>query len=226
MVSNLSSSEIIVIGGRPDGHGRVVLEVALQLAGTVVLGFLDDNPSPPELCGVPRLGPSEAWSTYLCTDAVRFHIAIGHNPTRRRIAQHILREGGQLASVIHPQAVVYPSVHVGMGCFVGAGVILCPGVVIGSNVIINHGAILEHDCRLGDYVNVSTGFVTGGRVTLEEGVFAGIGAKVIPDVTVRRWTYLGAGTVVTHDTQSHSLYVGVPARRVRALGNDDEPRTP
>lgn len=220
------NSKIIIIGGRPDGHGNVALQVALQIRGIVVQGFLDDRSSPMELCAVPRLGPSSAWPKYLLGGDVLFHVAIGHNPTRRRIASHILQEGGRLASLVHPHAVIYPSAHLGMGCFVGAGAIVCPEVAVGINCILNHGAILEHNCRVGNHVNVSTGFVTGGRVTLEDGVFAGVGAKVLPDVTVRRWTYLGAGTVVTEDTEPHSLYVGVPARRVRDLGTDVDPQTP
>ena len=217
---------IIVIGGRPDGHGNVALQVARQTPEIVIKGFLDDSSSPIELCSVPRLGPSEAWPEYLLEGDVSFHVAIGHNPTRRKIANHILQEGGRLASLVHPHAVIYPSASLGMGCFVGAGAIVCPEVIVGINCIINHGAILEHNCQVGNHVNVSTGFVTGGRVKLEEGVFAGVGAKVLPDVTVRRWTYLGAGTVVTQDTEPHSLYVGVPARHVKDLGTDADPRTP
>jgi sugar O-acyltransferase (sialic acid O-acetyltransferase NeuD family) len=220
------NSKIIVIGVRPDGHGNVALQIASQIPGIVILGFLDDSSSPTELFGIPRLGGSEAWPNYLLSGNLLFHVAIGHNPTRRKIANQILQKGGRLVSLVHPHAMIYPSAQLGTGCFVGAGAVVCPGVTVGVNCIINHGAILEHDCQVGNHVNVSTGFVTGGRVKLEEGVFAGIGAQVKPDVTVRRWTYLAAGAVVIQDTKPHSLYVGVPARHTRDLGTDADPQTP
>jgi acetyltransferase-like isoleucine patch superfamily enzyme len=75
-------------------------------------------------------------------------------------------------------------------------------------------------------VNLSTAFACGGRARIEEGVFAGVGAVLIPDIRLARWSYLAAGAVVVKDTAPHGLYAGVPARLVRTLGTDDAPRSP
>jgi sugar O-acyltransferase (sialic acid O-acetyltransferase NeuD family) len=155
-----------------------------------------------------------------------FHVAIGHNPTRRRLAELIVALGGTLVTLVHPRAIMFESAVVDHGTFVAAGAVIGPGARVGADCIVNHGALVEHDVVLADHVNVSSGFVSGGRVRLEEGVFAGIGASVLPDVVVGRWTFLGAGAVVVSDATPHSLYIGVPARRVRVLGSDEEPYTP
>jgi sugar O-acyltransferase (sialic acid O-acetyltransferase NeuD family) len=221
----MNKTKVIIVGCRQDGHGKVVLEASREIPGVIILGFLDDKPSPADISDFPRLGPSNAWSKYLHEGDVFFHVAIGDNPTRRKIGAAILNAGGRLKSLVHPRAVVYPTVQIGDGCFIGASALLGPSVTVGISSIVNHGAIVEHDSALGNYVNVSSGFVCGGRVRLEDGVFAGVGVNVIPDVTISRWTYLGAGAVVTRNTKPHFVYVGVPARPIRSLGTDSIPLT-
>jgi acetyltransferase EpsM len=208
---------VVVIGGRSDGHGKVVLETARTVAGLHVLGFLDDNAGVEGVAGFRKLGRSAEWRGLTVGGDVAFHVAIGDNAIRRRVATDILAAGGTLASIVHSRALIFPSASIGDGTFVGAGAMLCPGARTGIACIVNHGVIVEHDSVLADHVNLSTGCVTGGRVHFGEGAFAGVGCRFIPDVKVAPWTYVGAGAAVIADTEPSSLYVGVPARRVRAL---------
>lgn len=215
---------VVVIGGRADGHGKVVIETAAACDDVDVVGFLDDAPTAKAVAGARWLGPASKWRE-MAADAA-FHVAIGHNPTRRRIAEEIVAGGGRLASIEHPEARIAASVVVGEGTLVAAGAVLAPGARIGRDCIVNHGAIVEHDAFVADHVNLSTAFACGGRATIEEGVFAGVGVVLIPDIRVGRWSYLGAGAVVVADAEPHGLYLGVPARRTRTLGTDDAPATP
>lgn len=205
---------LVVIGGRPDGHGRVVMETAQEIPGTRVLGFLDDSPKAATVAGVPHLGRVADWRVHAERGA-EFHIAIGDNRIRRRLADEIVAGGGRLGSVVHPAARIAASAFVGEGSLVCPGAVLCPGARVGRDCIVNHGVIVEHDGVLRDHVNLSTGTVTGGRVTFGEGVFAGVGVRVIPDVVVGDWCVLGAGAVVVRATEAGGTYVGVPARLVK-----------
>ena len=49
-------------------------------------------------------------------------------------------------------------------------------------------------------------------VVLEDGCDVGVGAVILPGVTVGRGALVGAGAVVTRDVPPGSLVVGVPAR--------------
>ena len=73
-------------------------------------------------------------------------------------------------------------------------------MIIGDGNTVGHRAIL-HGCRVGNYCLIGMGaIVMDGAV---------LGSKVI----------IGAGSVVTGETEvdSNSLWVGSPAKRVRAL---------
>lgn len=74
------------------------------------------------------------------------------------------------------------------------------GLVIGSDVTIGHRAVL-HACTIGNTCLV------------------GMGSLILDDVVTEDLVMIGAGSVVTPGKrlESRSLYVGSPARRVRAL---------
>jgi acetyltransferase-like isoleucine patch superfamily enzyme len=52
----------------------------------------------------------------------------------------------------------------------------------------------------------------GGDVRIGEGALIGIGAVVLPRVSIGAWSTVGAGAVVTKDVPAGTTVVGVPAR--------------
>lgn len=52
-------------------------------------------------------------------------------------------------------------------------------------------------------------------VTIEDGCDIGIGATILPGVTIGRMSLVGAGAVVTSDVPPYSVVAGVPARVIR-----------
>ena len=93
-------------------HGRVVADIA-RAAGEPVSGFIDDNPgSAPAHLGVE--GPvADAIPQFAATH--RFVVAIGDAAARRSIAEMVLAAGGELATLVHPSAVIAPDVKIGHG---------------------------------------------------------------------------------------------------------------
>ena len=61
-------------------------------------------------------------------------------------------------------------------------------------------------------------------IVIEDGVWIGARATVLPGVTIARGCVIAAGAVVSRSCEPDGLYVGVPARRLRHLAAD-EPRT-
>ncbi|SDU63360.1 hypothetical protein [Jiangella alkaliphila] len=55
----------------------------------------------------------------------------------------------------------------------------------------------------------------GGPITLADDVWIGANATVTPRTAVARGCIVGAGAVLTRDTEPYGVYGGVPARRLR-----------
>ena len=56
--------------------------------------------------------------------------------------------------------------------------------------------------------------------TIESGSLIGIGAIILNGVTIGPGCIIGAGAVVTKDIPAHSLAMGVPAKPIRTLTDE------
>ncbi len=61
-----------------------------------------------------------------------------------------------------------------------------------------------------------------GEIQLEDGVFCGIGSRIINGITVGKWATVGAGGVVTNDLPEYSLSVGVPAKVISYVEDNQD----
>ncbi len=52
---------------------------------------------------------------------------------------------------------------------------------------------------------------------IDDHAWIGGGAIILPNVKIAKGSVIGAGAVVTTSTEENSLYVGVPARKVKEL---------
>ena len=115
-------------------------------------------------------------------------------------------------------------------------------VHLGSNIYANFNLTLVDDGHIfiGDWVqfgpNVTV--VTAGHpvlpelrkepflqfnkdVHIEEGVWIGAGAVILPGVTIGKWSVIGAGSVVTKDIPAGVVAYGNPCRVAREISKRD-----
>jgi acetyltransferase-like isoleucine patch superfamily enzyme len=100
------------------------------------------------------------------------------------------------------------------GVHIGASVLLAPRVQI---LAVNH---LFDDPTL----PVIQQGITAKGIVVEDGAWIGAGAILLDGVRVGSRAVVGAGAVVTRDVPAGSLAVGVPARAVRRLDENQETR--
>lgn len=121
------------------------------------------------------------------------------------------------------------NVPVELACEAGAE------LTIGQHCMINYGVSLGctksitigDRCRLGPYVMVvDTGFhelydrqkrPPSQPVVLEDDVWIGAKASVMPGVHIGRGAVIGAGAVVTRDVPAFAVVAGVPAQIIKQL---------
>ena len=208
---------VIVIGARPDGHGKVVLEILQAMRCFEIAGFVDDNPSKlgTDVCGLPVLGTTKDLALLRRRHSLQGGIvAIADNPQRRHLGQAILAAGLELVNAIHPTVHLDSDVVLGKGNVLCQGVIVIAGTRIGNSVNIHTATTIDHDNIVEDGANLGPGVHTAGRVRIGRDAFIGTGAVFIPDMSVGEGATVGAGAVVIRPVRAFDKVVGVPARSI------------
>jgi NDP-sugar pyrophosphorylase family protein len=91
------------------------------------------------------------------------------------------------------------------------GITMGDYVLIGSNVTISSG---RHTIE-GRMPPVFARPAVPLPIVIEDDVWIGAGAVIMPGIRLRRGTVVGANAVVTRDTEEYSVMIGVPARKIR-----------
>ncbi|MFH0803378.1 MAG: gamma carbonic anhydrase family protein [bacterium] len=137
---------------------------------------------------------------------------------------------------IHETAFIAESAELIGSVSLGEGASVWPQAVLRGDINsisvgrfsnIQDGAVLhvdsERSCTLGDYVTVGH-MACLHACSVEDEALVGIGAIVLSGSRVSRHCIVGAGALVPEGTvlEEGHLYVGVPARKSRALTEEEK----
>lgn len=201
---------LIIIGA--SGHGKVVVDIAINMNKWKSVFFLDDNNLIKQISGFDVIGNIN--DSYKYRKNSDFFVAIGNNKIREEIQNELVNKDFNLISLIHPSAILGNDVYIGKGSVIMAGVIVNSDSKIGDGCIINTGATVDHDNLLGDYTHVSPGVNLAGAVEIGKGTWIGIGSVVSNSLKITNGCIIGAGAVVVNSLNEVGTYVGIPARRI------------
>lgn len=131
-----------------------------------------------------------------------------------------------LAAFIAPDAVIIGNVSIAEGTNIWYKAVVrgdIEKIIIGKYTNVQDGAILHGDpgkpTIVEDYVTVGHRAVVHSA-HIETGCLIGIGAVVLDGVRVGAGSIIGAGCIVTKDVAPRSLMVGIPARKVRDISDE------
>jgi len=117
-------------------------------------------------------------------------------------------------------------VLIGQKCVIGNGVYLDSGVRIGHRCNVHNKALLYRNLVVEDdvFIGPAVCFMNDpfpranrirslkGRLTrVKKGASIGAMAKIMPDVTIGKYSMVGAGALVTRDVPDYAVVKGVPA---------------
>ena len=137
----------------------------------------------------------------------------------------IINEGTKIWHFCH----VMKDSKIGKNCSLGQNVFVANDVKLGNNVKIQNnvsiytGVICEDDVFLGPsmvFTNISnprSAVVRKGqyeKTLVKKGASIGANATIVCGNTIGKYSFIGAGTVITKDVPDFALMVGVPARQL------------
>jgi acetyltransferase-like isoleucine patch superfamily enzyme len=108
-------------------------------------------------------------------------------------------------------------ISLGKEVFIGAGAELdiSHSLTLGNHVLIAPGCfITDHDHKRGAHAGIAEQGCVSAPVVIEDDVWLGAHAVVLPGTRIGRGAIVGANAVVTHDVDPMTIVAGVPARSI------------
>ena len=124
---------------------------------------------------------------------------------------------------------ILPGSSIGENCNIGQNVVIGPDVTIGNNCKVQNNVSIYKGVTLEDGVFCGPSMVFTNvynpraeirkmdevRPTLvKKGATIGANATIVCGVTLGRYSFIGAGAVITKDVPGHALIAGNPARQI------------
>ena len=112
-------------------------------------------------------------------------------------------------------------VKIGKGCYIGFNVICDTNfpemLEIRNHVTISHNTLIFTHTITPSKCKLSTIYRQIKKVKICDGAWVGANCTILPGVKISENSMVGAGSVVSKDTQPNCLYAGNPCKRIKEL---------
>lgn len=199
-------SSLVLYGA--GGHAKVIYDIILS--NNLLLEYLlDDNPPSSFFHHLEVFKPTDS----LLKDK-KLIVAVGDAFAREKIVNAIANKCS-FETLVHYTAFVSRFSDLGEGTVVMPQACINAEVKIGKHCIINTASVIEHECVIEDFVHLSPSVTLAGNINIKKRAKIGIGARVIPGVTIGEDAIVGAGTVVINDVPDGATVVGNPGKIIK-----------
>jgi acetyltransferase-like isoleucine patch superfamily enzyme len=138
-------------------------------------------------------------------------------PWRLVTGERVQLEGQVYLKITSDEA----SIRLGNEVFIGYGSELdvLNNLILGNHVLIAPGCfITDHHHKHKAHDRIAAQGCESAPVVIEDDVWLGANAVVLPGTRIGKGAIVGAGAVVTHDVAAMSIVAGVPARVIGRRG--------
>lgn len=208
---------IIGSGGFSKQVIEMVEKINLIHSSYKVIGIIDDNSKlkGERVLTYEILGDTNYLHQISKEDKVSAVIAIGDGRIRKKISNKLLYINW--INLIHPKAIVSKYIRMGIGNIICAGAVINPMCTLGNHCNINIGCTMGHDIKLESFSTLMPGCNISGNVSVGRGAIIGTNSCVLQNKIIGEGSSVGAGAVVIDNVESYSLYVGIPAKKIKNI---------
>lgn len=135
------------------------------------------------------------------------------NKLREKKFYEAKAKGYQLVSYISSRCTYLSQFSAGENSFIFEDNTIQPFVKIGDNVTLWSGNHIGHHSIIESHNFISSHVVVSGHCHIESNCFIGVNATIGHQVKIAKETLVGAGSIITKNTEEYSVYV--PAKSVK-----------
>ncbi|MCS7171279.1 MAG: NeuD/PglB/VioB family sugar acetyltransferase [Aquificaceae bacterium] len=220
----LQEKEKVVIYGA-GAIGRLAYGIFKRSATYEVVAFTADSfyVNSESFLDLPLLPFEESIHEYP-PEMYKMFVAVGYRKmrVRRKMYEKAKENGYVLVNCIDKSALILERVHLGDNNLIFPNVVIETDVKIGSNNVFWTGVTICHDSSIGSHNFFASGVIIGGFCNIGNLNFIGFGSVVRENTHIPDEVLVGASSYVNKNPQPLGLYYGVPAKRMKELGNGVE----
>jgi sugar O-acyltransferase (sialic acid O-acetyltransferase NeuD family) len=138
------------------------------------------------------------------------------NKLREKVYHSIKEKGYQLISYISSKATLFDN-EIGDNCFILENNTIQPFTKIGNNVVLWSGNHIGHHSEIEDHVTFTSHVVMSGHCRIKKYSVLGVNSTIRDGITINEGTFVGMSASVTKSTEEWSMYLGVPAKKIKSL---------
>lgn len=140
-------------------------------------------------------------------------LAVGDPYAKRKVVENVKHAGLKFESFVHSSVLIAKNVKLGIGTIVCPNVVLSCETTIGDYVIINIGSTIGHDSIIGDFTTLSGHVDITGDCCVDENVFMGSHAALVPNTKVEKGAKVAAGSIGVRKVREGITIIGVPGKK-------------
>ena len=207
---------IIGAGGLGQETVQLIKDINQKTPEWELLGFVDDAPSlqGQSVQGFPVLGTID-WLNV--QEQEYWMICSISNPRiKQQAIERIRPEQRHYATLVHPTAEIAGDAIIGIDVIIQTQCIVSVNVDIGDHVQLNPQCGIGHGTSINEFCSLYWNVTISGNVELGNGVLMGSKSIVIQDLSIGKWSTIGAAANVIRNLPANCIAVGSPARVIRS----------
>jgi len=145
------------------------------------------------------------------------------------VESEYIGEGTKIWAFCH----ICKDAKIGKNCVIAEGVYIGPNVIIGDNCRIQNRSLIYAGVEIGNDVFIGPGVVTTNdifprlpgadwtsrfrKTLIKDGASLCANTTIVCGITIGEKSMVGAGSVITKNTEDGYLYFGNPAKKIRKI---------